>query len=61
MTREKLDELFLAFYRTHFMRPKVLWDYTSMAWRSPDSWRRFFTNMLDFLRFARSNRRHGGG
>lgn len=61
MTKEKLDELFLAFYRTHFMRPKVLWDYTSMAWRSPDSWRRFFTNMLDFLRFARSNKRYGGG
>jgi len=60
MTRGQLDRLFLAFYRRHFLRLRVLWDYTAMAWRSPDSWRRFWLNAGSFLRFARSNERIDG-
>lgn len=59
MTREQLDRLFQAFYRRHFMRPRVLWGYLAMIWRSPDSWRRFWLNAGSFLRFARSNKRMG--
>jgi hypothetical protein len=37
----------------------VLLDYATMAWRSPDSWKRFFLNAAAFWTFARSNRRLG--
>lgn len=57
MTRERLDELFINFYRTHYMRPKVLLGYAAMLWKSPDSWLRFIRNLGSFLRFARSNQR----
>lgn len=57
LTRERLEELFTAFYKAHFTRPKVLLGYAAMLWRSPDSWRRFAGNLGDFLRFARSDRR----
>lgn len=59
MTREQLDRLFQEFYRRHFMQPRVMWDYTTMIWRSPDSWRRFWINAGRFLKFARSNNRLG--
>jgi anaerobic magnesium-protoporphyrin IX monomethyl ester cyclase len=59
MTREQLDRLFQEFYRRHFMRPRVMWDYTTMIWRSPDSWRRFWSSAGRFMRFARSNNRMG--
>jgi len=61
MTKEQMEELFQKFYKTHFMRPKVLLGYAAMVWRSPDSWLRFLENMGDFLRFARSNKRLGEG
>ncbi|MDZ7642331.1 MAG: cobalamin-dependent protein [Desulfurivibrio sp.] len=61
MTRERLDELFLEFYRSHFMRPRVLLGYLTMLWKSPHSWWRFMVNLSSFLRFARSNRRIEGG
>lgn len=57
MTKEALEGLFTLFYKTHFMRPKVLLQYLTMAWRSPDSWVRFLSNLVDFLKFARTNRR----
>ena len=59
MTKAQMEELFQLFYKTHFLRPKVLWNYTSMLWRSPDSWLRFILNIADFLSFAKSNKRLG--
>ena len=60
MSRERLEELFIEFYKRHFQRPRVLAGYVAMLWRSPDSWKRFALNLGDFLRFARSNRRIAG-
>ena len=57
MTREQLDRLFQEFYRRHFMRLRVMWDYTTMIWRSPDSWKRFWLNAGRFIKFALSNKR----
>ncbi len=60
MTRERLEELFIKFYKTHFKRPAVLWGYVTMIWKSPDSWRRFLGSLTNFIRFARSNKRIAG-
>ncbi len=60
MTRAQMEELFQMFYKTHFLRPKVLWNYTTMLWHSPGSWLRFIINIADFLNFAKSNKRLGG-
>lgn len=60
MTRERLDQLFLEFYRRHFTRPRVLLGYVTMLWKSPHSWWRFLRNLTSFLRFARSNKRLDG-
>ncbi len=57
MERARLEELFQLFYKTHFMRPKVLLGYAAMLWRSPDSWLRFAANLGDFWKFAHSNKR----
>jgi radical SAM superfamily enzyme YgiQ (UPF0313 family) len=57
MTRSQIEALFKEFYRRHFMRSRVLWDYAAMAWRSPDSWRRFWLNAGGFLRYALKGRR----
>lgn len=57
MTRERLEELFLAFYRAHFRRAKVILGYVAMLWRSPNSWLRFLAGLPSFLRFALLNRR----
>jgi anaerobic magnesium-protoporphyrin IX monomethyl ester cyclase len=57
MTRERLEQLFQEYYRNHFSRPKVLWDYVTMAWRSPDSWARFFRNFSSFIKFTNTNNR----
>jgi anaerobic magnesium-protoporphyrin IX monomethyl ester cyclase len=57
MTRERLEELFIKFYKTHFKRPAVLWGYVTMIWKSPDSWRRFLGSLAKFIKFARSNKR----
>jgi radical SAM superfamily enzyme YgiQ (UPF0313 family) len=59
MTRPQLEALFREFYRRHFMRARVLWDYTTMIWRSPDSWRRFWFSAGRFLKYAFGNRRLG--
>ncbi|HBT82653.1 MAG: B12-binding domain-containing radical SAM protein [Desulfuromonadales bacterium GWD2_61_12] len=60
MTRERLEELFTLFYKSHFQRPRVLLGYVAMLWKSPDSWRRFAGNLGSFLRFARSSQRIDG-
>ncbi len=57
MTKEKLDKLFINFYKFHFMRPKVLYGYVTMLWKSPDSWRRFMQNFFSFMKFAKTNKR----
>jgi hypothetical protein len=57
MTRERLELLFQEFYRNHFKRPKVLWGYVTMLWRSPDSWLRFLRNLGDFMKFTRTSTR----
>jgi radical SAM superfamily enzyme YgiQ (UPF0313 family) len=53
MSREELEERFLAFYQAHFKRPRTLLNYTAMLWHSPHSWLRFAANLGAFLRFAR--------
>ena len=59
MTRERLEELFVLFYKSHFQRPQVIHGYLAMLWKSPDSWKRFVLNLVDFVRFARGSRRLG--
>lgn len=58
MTRERLETLFNEFYQNHFKRPKVLWGYVTMIWRSPDSWLRFFSNIASFIKFTRGTSRY---
>jgi anaerobic magnesium-protoporphyrin IX monomethyl ester cyclase len=55
MTKNRLDALFKKFYKTRFLRPKVLWGYTAMLWQSPGSWLRFVRHLKEFIKFARSN------
>jgi radical SAM superfamily enzyme YgiQ (UPF0313 family) len=57
MTRERLDELFIRFYKSHYLRPRTMWGYVTMLWKSPDSWRRFLADFVSFWRFAHANRR----
>lgn len=57
LEKKKMDELFIDFYRSHFQRPRVLWGYCTMLWKSPDSWMRFLGNLRSFLSFAFSNKR----
>ena len=57
MTKERLKALFTGFYKTHFLRPKALWGYATMLWKSPDSWIRFLRNIDDFIEFAIKNKR----
>ncbi|MCL5279313.1 MAG: B12-binding domain-containing radical SAM protein [Planctomycetes bacterium] len=57
LTAAQLESLFLEFYKRYYTRPKTLWNFVTMAWKSPDSWRRFLANAGSFLAFARANRR----
>lgn len=59
MEKERLEKLFIEFYKNHFKRNRVLWGYVTMLWKSPDSWLRFSGNAGSFLRFALSNKRYG--
>lgn len=61
MTKERMEELFIGFYKSHFQRPKVLLGYLAMLWKSPDSWKRFLGNLLGFMSFIKSNKRLGEG
>jgi anaerobic magnesium-protoporphyrin IX monomethyl ester cyclase len=55
--KERLEELFIEFYKTHYKRPKVLMGYVAMLWKSPNSWLRFASDLTSFLKFAKSNKR----
>lgn len=57
--QEKMEKLFIDFYKCHFQRSKVLWGYVTMLWKSPDSWFRFLKSLTSFLRFAFTNDRMG--
>jgi radical SAM superfamily enzyme YgiQ (UPF0313 family) len=59
MTRAGLQKHFKEFYKTHFLRPTVLWGYVTMLWKSPNSWIRFIRKMGYFIRFAATNTRKG--
>jgi anaerobic magnesium-protoporphyrin IX monomethyl ester cyclase len=57
LTKEKMEELFIDFYKSHFKRTTVLMGYVSMIWKSPDSWMRFIKDIVGFLKFAFTNKR----
>ncbi len=57
ISAERLEELFVGFYKQHFQRPRVLLGYIAMLWKSPDSWWRFLKNLTGFLVFIKTNRR----
>ncbi len=57
LTKQKMEVLFIDFYKSHFTRTKVLIGYMSMIWRSPDSWMRFIKDIAGFLKFAFTNKR----
>jgi anaerobic magnesium-protoporphyrin IX monomethyl ester cyclase len=57
MTVESLEHLFLEFYKRYYKRPRTLWNFVTMLWKSPDSWKRFIANTGNFLRFIHANRR----
>jgi anaerobic magnesium-protoporphyrin IX monomethyl ester cyclase len=59
MEKERMEELYNHFYRSHFQRPKVLLGYVAMLWKSPDSWRRFMADLVGFLSFIKSSKRLG--
>ena len=59
MTKDRMEKLYKEFYKAHFMRLNVLWGYITMIWHSPNSWIRFFQNLVYFVQFARSNKRLG--
>lgn len=52
-----LEKYFIKFYKSHFMRYRTIWNYITMIWKSPDSWKRFLLNLKGFLSFARSDKR----
>ena len=57
LTVERMQKLFLTFYKRHAMRPRIQWGYFTMLWKSPDSWRRFMSDARAFFLFALNNRR----
>ena len=56
--KEKMEKLFVDFYRSHFMRHRTLFNYITMIWKSPDSWHRFFQNFFSFMGFVINKKRH---
>jgi radical SAM superfamily enzyme YgiQ (UPF0313 family) len=59
ISKKTLENSFKQFYKTHYLRARMLLNYVTMLWRSPDSWLRFVKNLLRFLAFAKSNQRLG--
>ena len=57
MTKDRLEELFIDYYRAHFRQPRILLGYLAMLWKSPDSWIRFMKDFGHFISFALSNKR----
>ncbi len=56
-TKERLQELFTESYKSYFKKPRTLFNYISMIYRSPDSWLRFIGNAGDYIRFAKTDKR----
>lgn len=52
-TRERLEELYLRFYRAFYKRPAGILNFVSMLWKSPESWRRVLGNAGAFAGAAR--------
>ncbi|HNX50978.1 MAG TPA: radical SAM protein [Thermoanaerobaculaceae bacterium] len=52
-TRERLEELYLRFYRAFYKRPAGVLNFVSMLWKSPESWRRVLGNAGAFAGAAR--------
>jgi radical SAM superfamily enzyme YgiQ (UPF0313 family) len=48
-TRERLEHLYGQFYRRFYGRRRMLWNYASMLWRSPESWWRLLRDLPKFL------------
>lgn len=57
MTKTQLDAEFTGFYKSHFMKPRVWFNYVTMLWKSPDSWKRFVRDLSGFLSFAFTSKR----
>jgi anaerobic magnesium-protoporphyrin IX monomethyl ester cyclase len=57
LNKAMLERYFIKFYQAHFMKFRTMWNYITMIWKSPDSWRRFILNIKGFLVFALSNKR----
>ena len=57
LTKERMEVLFIDFYKSHFKRIKVVMGYVAMIWQSPDSWMRFIKDITGFLKFAFTNKR----
>ena len=53
-TLERLEERYHEFYRKHYERSHILFDYVTMLWKSPNSWIRFLANLKDFLAIKNS-------
>ncbi len=52
-TKERLEARHREFYRRYYQRHKVMWNYVTMLWKSPDSWRRFLKDLSVFLSFRK--------
>ena len=52
-TMERLEERHREFYRRYYQRHKVMWNYVTMLWKSPDSWHRFIKDLSVFLSFRK--------
>ncbi len=59
IAKEKMEVLFIDFYKSYFKRMNVLMGYVSMMWKSPDSWIRFIKDSVGFIKFALTNKRIG--
>jgi radical SAM superfamily enzyme YgiQ (UPF0313 family) len=58
-SKDRLEERYREFYRRYFSRPRILLNYVTMIWKSPDSWRRFLKDLPTFLRFRKGYRKKG--
>jgi radical SAM superfamily enzyme YgiQ (UPF0313 family) len=55
-TRPQLERHYIRLYRMHYSRPGSVWNFVSMAWKSPESLRRFFAALPQFLEAERGMR-----
>jgi len=57
-TLERLESLYVKFYRSYYTRPAGLWNFVSMLWKSPESCYRFGSNLGQFLQVGRAMGAH---